>query len=159
MNKEDDEEEPTSKDKQEYNEIVDAKSRQIYDSETKTFDMRKLRATDVKQNTYVILPKSQGVQYESGLEMRRNKYMSVFRDYVRNNCDEKSRQKSNLSAKENRGIKKLKKRLSEGEIMICLTDKSGRFAVMPMEMYHEAAKVHYEKDKEITFEEAEDIQD
>ena len=28
-----------------------------------------------------------------------------------------------------------------------------------MEMYHEAAKVHYEKDKEITFTEAEDIQD
>ena len=45
--------------------------------------MRKLRATDVKQNTYVHLPKSQGVQYESGLEMRRNKYLSVFRDYVR----------------------------------------------------------------------------
>ena len=114
MNKEDDEEEPTSKEKQEYNEIVDAKSRQVYDSETKTFDMRKLRATDVKQNTYVILPKSQGVQYESGLEMRRNKYLSVFRDYVRNNCDEKSRQKSNLSTKQNRGIKKLKKRISDG---------------------------------------------
>ena len=43
--------------------------------------------------------------------------------------------------------------------MICLTDKSGRFAAMPMEMYHEAAKVHYEKDKEITFKEAEDIQE
>ena len=62
MNKEDDEEEPTSKEKQEYNEIVDAKSRQVYDSETKTFDMKKLQATNVKQNTYVILPKSQGVQ-------------------------------------------------------------------------------------------------
>ena len=121
--------------------------------------MRKLRATDVKQNTYVHLPKSQGVQYESELEMRRNKYLSVFREYVRENCDEKSRQKSNLSAKENRGIKKLKKRISDGEIMICLTDKSGRFAAMPMEMYHEAAEVHIEKDKEITFKEAEGIQD
>ena len=40
--------------------------------------------------------------------------------------------------------------------MICLTDKSGRFAAMPMEMYHEAAKVHIEKDKEISFEEAEE---
>ena len=67
MNKDEDEE-STSKDEQELNEIVDAKSRQIYDSETKTFDMRKLRGTDVKQNTYVHLPKSQGVQYESGLE-------------------------------------------------------------------------------------------
>ena len=64
----DEDEESTSKDEQELNEIVDAKSRQIYDSETKTFDMRKLRGTDVKQNTYVHLPKSQGVQYESGLE-------------------------------------------------------------------------------------------
>ena len=89
----------------------------------------------------------------------RNKYLSVFRDYVHSNCDEKLRQKSNLSAKENRGIKKLKKRVSEGEIMICLTDKSGRFTALPMEMYHEAAKVHIDKDKEITFTEAEDIQD
>ena len=72
MDKSDDEEVPTSKVEQEFNEIVDAKSRQIYDSESKTFDMRKLRATDVKQNTYVHLPKSQGVQYESGLEMRRS---------------------------------------------------------------------------------------
>ena len=61
MNKDEDEEQ-TSTVEQELNEIVDAKSRQIYDSETKTFDMRKLRATDVKQNTYVHLPKSQGVQ-------------------------------------------------------------------------------------------------
>ena len=91
MNKSDEDEvETTSKNEQELNEIVDAKSRQIYDSETKTFDMRKLRATDVKENTYVHLPKSQGVQYESGLEMRRNKYLSVFREYVLNNCDEKS---------------------------------------------------------------------
>ena len=32
--------------------------------------------------------------------------------------------------------------------MICSTDKSGRLAVMPMEMYHQAAKIHIDKDKE-----------
>ena len=57
-----------------------------------------------------------------------------------------------------RGLKKLKKRISEGEIIICQTDKSGRLAVMPMDMYHEAAMVHIGKDVEVDFEEAEKTQ-
>ena len=42
--------------------------------------------------------------------------------------------------------------------MICSTDKSGRLAVMPMEMYHQAAQVHIDKDKEVTFDDAKAIQ-
>ena len=147
-----------SEKEQERIDIIDAKMRQVYDSDSKIFDMRKLRATDVKLNNQVYLPKPQGVKYEAGLEMRRSKYLETFRQYAKENCDEKGRQKSNLTISEMRGLKKLKKRISEGEIIICQTDKSGRLAVMPMDMYHEAAMVHIGKDVEVDFEEAEKTQ-
>ena len=48
--------------------------------------------------------------------------------------------------------------MADGELIVCLTDKSGRLAVMPMELYHEAAHVHIAKDVEVDFEEAEKTQ-
>ena len=42
--------------------ILDAKTRQVFDPESKTFDLRKLRATDVKLNSQVYLPESQNVK-------------------------------------------------------------------------------------------------
>ena len=126
--------------------------------ENKCFDMRKVRATDVKQNTFVVLPEPQSVKYEAGLELRRDQYLAVFREYVKQNCDKNLQQESNLNHQQRKGMKKLSKRVANGEIMICLTDKSGRLAVMPMEMYHEAAKVHIDKDIEVDFKEAENTQ-
>ena len=52
----------------------------------------------------------------------------------------------------------MSKRMADGELIVCLTDKSGRLAVMPMELYHEAAHVHIAKDVEVDFEEAEKTQ-
>ena len=129
--------------------IVDAKTRQVYDSETKILDLRKLRATDVKLNSQVYLPESQNVKYESQLELIRTKYLEIFKNYVKEKCDSKHRQSSNLSASQSKGIKKLKKRISDGELIVCLTDKSGKLAVMPTELYHECGKNHTDKDEEV----------
>ena len=121
---------------QERQDILEAKTRQVYDSDTKTLDLRKLRATDVKLNSQVYLPESQNVKYESQLELRSSKYLEIFQNYVKEKCDSKHRQNSNLSASQSKGIKKLKKRISDGELIVCPTDKSGKFAAMPTEMYH-----------------------
>ena len=40
----------------------------------------------------------------------------------------------------------MKKRVADGEIIVCQTDKSGRLCVMPMEMYIEAGDTHVSKD-------------
>ena len=89
------------------------------------------------------------VKYESKLELRRSKYLEIFQNYVKEKCDSKHRQSSNLSPSQSNGIKKLKKRISEGELIVCLTDKSGRLAVMPTELYHSCGNVHTEKDEEV----------
>ena len=53
-NEEDKDEEVTiTVEEKERLDILDAKTRQVYDSETKTLDLRKLRATDVKLNSQV----------------------------------------------------------------------------------------------------------
>ena len=75
--------------------------------------------------------------------------MGGFREYFRNNCDEKGRQKTNLTVEEQRGIKSLRKRVKEGGITILPTDKSGRFCVMSVEEYLRAGGKHTSKDEEV----------
>merc|ERR1711888_447249 len=61
-------------------------------------------------------------------------------------------QKVNLTPSQGRGLRKLKKRVKEGELLICETDKSGRFAVVRMETYIAAGRVHTNKDKRVDLE-------
>ena len=102
----------------EKNDLIEAQSRQTFDSESKCFDMRNLRATDVKLNTFVVLPEPQSVKYEAGLELRRDQYLAVFREYVKQNCDSNLQQESNLTHQQRKGMKKLCKRVANGEIII-----------------------------------------
>ena len=127
-------------------EMQDAESREVYNPVIKTFDMRKRRVTDLDQNTYVIFPAPQSVEYEALLEIRRQTQAKVFKEFVKENCDEKGRQKSNLTKQQTAGLKKLKKRMADGELIVCQTDKSGRLCVMPMELYIEAGDTHVSKD-------------
>ena len=64
----------------------------------------------------------------------------------------------NLSAGGKRGLNKLRKRVKNKEIIICQTDKSGRFAVLTYEQYIKAGNAHTVKDREINLDEAEEIQ-
>ena len=130
-------------------EMEDAMSREVFDPEAKVFNMQKQRVTDLKHNAYVILPPAQEIDYESLLELRRQKQSQIFEDYVKTNCDEKGRQKANITKQQARGLKKLRKRIEEGELIVCQTDKSGRLCVMPMGMYVEAGNGHTAGDLEV----------
>ena len=44
------------------------------------------------------------------------------------------------------------------EILICQTDKTGRFCILTAEQYLEAGKIHTKKDFEVEIENAEEIQ-
>ena len=56
----------------------------------------------------------------------------------------------NLSDSEKKGLKSLKKRVREGELVITTTDKSGRMAVLSREQYIEAGEEHTSKDMQRT---------
>ena len=55
----------------EMDEIIEAKSRQFFDPEEKIFNYGKKRATDLKENSRVTLPKPCSTEDEAGIEIRR----------------------------------------------------------------------------------------
>ena len=64
--------------------------------------------------------------------------------------DEKGVQESNLTPAEARGLKKLKKRVRDGQLVVVRTDKSGKFCLMSLEEYRRAGEVHTAKDTEVS---------
>ena len=78
-----------------------------------------------------------------------NRLVHQHRDWVKKNCNCKGEQKSNLSREEQAGLKSLRKRIADGELVLLPTDKSGRFAVMSMETYVKAGMVHVKDDIEV----------
>ena len=97
-------------------------------------DMRKRRATDIKGNSQVILPrKMRSFDEEAKLEMMRQDLRGVYGQYMREKCGPRGLQNSNLTMREIKGLKSLKKRVKEGEIVILPTDKTGLSTVMSRE--------------------------
>ena len=139
-------------------EIEEAEERLTYNPANKTVDMRKYRATDAPMNATIKLPRGQSPEFEAGLQVRKQEWMAAAREYIKANCDSKGRQEDNLTEAQRRGIKKLQKRVNDGSIVICPTDKSGKMCVMPMDMYMAAGELHVAKDKEVTIEFAEKTQ-
>ena len=128
----------------------DAQMRMTFDLSNGIVNMRKRRATDVKNNSMVILPnKRRGFEKEARLEMLRQKLRGVFGQYVREKCGPRGLQKSNLSSDEIKGLKSLKKRFKEGELVILPTDKTGLFTVMSRDTYLECGKSHTMGDVEV----------
>jgi hypothetical protein len=130
-------------------ELESAKSRMVFDPDTGNVDFRKERCTDAKHNTRVILPGPLTQAQESELIMRRVEWEAVYEEYIREMCDEEGVQESNLTREEEKGLKSLKKRIADGSLVICATDKSSRFAIMTMTEYEEAGKKHTNKDEEV----------
>ena len=58
-----------------------------------------------------------------------------------------NRNECNLTDFEKRGIRKLRKRVKEGEIVIYLTDKSGKMFITTPEIYLKQGSVHVQGDK------------
>ena len=153
---EDEEDNFTEEEKEEHARIgaetirIEAQSRTIYLKEEKTFDYSRKRATDMKNNAKVYLPKALKVEEEAALEALRQEWLQVYKNHFQTAGKQ---EESNLTSEEKDGIKSIRKRRKEGEIVIVPTDKSNRFSVMTLDTYLKAGKVHTNKDKEITAEE------
>ncbi len=58
---------------QEEMELADTMSREVFEPVEKVFNMQKRRVTDLAHKAYIILPPAQTIEYESLLELRRQK--------------------------------------------------------------------------------------
>ena len=57
---------------------------------------------------------------------------------------------SNLSKNELQGLNSLRKKVSNGSLVVATTDKSKRFALLTRDQYLASGKAHTEKDIEIS---------
>ena len=121
-------------------------------------DFSKRRTTDLKCNAGVIFPKTRSFQDEAKFELLRIEAMGAFKNYVDNKCDKWGRQVSNLTKSEQLGLKSLKKRTEEGEIVVLPTDKTGNFAIMERALYDKAGLSHVKGDVEVGWEDLKSAQ-
>ena len=123
----------------------------VYDMIEKRFSYTKKRVTNTKGNSRIIFPKEAGkYEDEAVLEMVRMKLLGVYNKNCEENCKKGGVQCFNIDEAEMRGLKSLQKRVSQNELLVVPTDKSGRFAVMSVATYELAGSVHTKNDEEIS---------
>ena len=132
---------------EEEEEIV-ARTEMVYDPVEKEYDARKMKVTNLAENTRITLPKPLLPTQEAEIEIRRKEYMKVFERYKREETI-KGKQESNMTEKEERGLKSIKKRIESGEIVILKTDKSSKLAVMNTDEYLEMGRGTRTKDRKV----------
>ena len=76
--------------KEEENEVEEARTRSVYDAETKTYDERKQRVTDLQECSRIFLPKPLEVTKEAQLEMRRELHTRISEEFRKRKCDEQN---------------------------------------------------------------------
>ena len=136
--------------KEEEERVLAAETKNPFDRGNMTFNYAKRRATDMKANSRVHFPsKARPLDEESALETLRMELKSMFKYYVMKNCGKGGSQKTNLTKAQEAGLKSLKKRVKEGDLIIIPTDKSGNLAVMSRRSYYEAGMKHTKNDLEV----------
>ena len=139
--------------------MIEAETRSIFDWKMKKMNFAKRRTTDLKGNSRVFFPKkAMSWEVESNLQTLRTVMMAQFKQYTSENCGEGGVQKSNLTPSQARGLKSLRKRVKEGELVVIPTDKSGNLAVLSRSTYLKAGLSHTKNDKEVTWSEVRESQ-
>ena len=109
--------------------------------------------TDSKFNAHITLPKPLSQDKEVYINLRRETFTKTMKRYLKKY--ELNRIKMNMTKKQFRGYKKLKKRLKKHEFKMCQTDnKSNHLAMIANEKYDKMGEEHTSKDRKITLEKA-----
>ena len=135
---------------QEGNPDTDHIDRSEFISDDKVVDINQLRATDLPYNPTVKMPWSIG-QQELDIHMFKRDVQELA-EKMKNN----TKKWSNLDDARQRGLKKLRSRVAQKEIVCFETDKSGRWSVDTPANYERACRSHLadpDKIMEISIEE------
>ena len=105
----------------------------FYDENTRTIDINNLRVTSLPFNPGVTMPGPMKQEEEVKIHKFKNEVMELVKE-----MKGKSKEWENLSEEEKEGLTSLKERVRQGEVVCCVTDKSGRWACETKESYKEA---------------------
>ena len=110
----------------------------------KRLDFRNMKATDMPFNKRVVIPNAIKQEEEVKIQMLKQRLEEVTIEYVMN--DNKRNMLSNLSATQKEGLKTLKERKKNQEVVIFQTDKTNSFSVDTLDNYRVAGLCHTEND-------------
>ena len=115
----------------------DTERKHIFDSENKIMDVNNLKATDLPYNTKVNMPKAVSNDEEIRFQNFKTEAKSIA---IR--MKKKSEKYANLDDDEKNGLRTLKQKTKEEEVICFNTDKSGRWAIDSKENYMLACEKH-----------------
>ena len=113
---------------------------EFYNEETKEMDINLLKPTDLPFNAKVCMPKPSSLEKEIVFQKLKNDIREIATD-----MSKKTKDGSNLLDSEKRGLKTLKDRTKEAEIVCFQTDKTGRWAVDTVENYTISTEQHIQR--------------
>ena len=132
----------------------EAEARMVFDRGNKSIDLRNKRVTDFSSNSSVYLPPPLVPLEETVLATRSDRYIETLKDFKK----QPGNQCCSIENSFSKGIKSLQQRTKSGEDMVLQTDKSGKNCIVSTEKVLEMGKIHTQKDREISWAEAEKIQ-
>ena len=139
-------------DREEDDALLEAVTRTPFQHEDRRFSLARRRVTDMKGNSRVYFPrKARSLEEEATFEALRLELMGAFKKYVSRNCKKGGVQEPNLTPSQARGLKSLRKRFKDGDLVIIPTDKSGNVAILSRKSYLEAGMKHTLGDREVTW--------
>ena len=116
--------------------LEEESQREKFDRDKRVLNFKGMRASDVKSNPRVTLPKPRSDREELELGTR----MTLLNQEVQEYIKRLETQPSSMTKSERRGLKKIKKRIKAKGVCVCETDKSGTLCMMPLSMYKELGK-------------------
>ena len=125
-----------------------------FDHSNKTYDFRKMASTDLPFNSRIYLPGSINEPTEISMQMLKQKLNVIAERYA----ESSSNGVKNITVQQMRGIKSLKERRCNGEVVMYQTDKSTKMAIDTSVNYIRSMSTHVEKDEVISYQDNKDIE-
>ena len=101
-----------------------------------TYDLTALCPTNMRNNTRMIMPDPRPESEECVLAAKRRLWLNTAQTYINNNCDKQGWQSEmNITPSMAAGIKNLRRRIKEGELVVIEADKGKVITVSSMESY------------------------
>ena len=127
--------------------LMEEEARDVMSSDAKYLDMRRTRATDMKNNRQVMMPGPAKAAMEAMFNTRMGVWQGVHDRYKSKHCNESGEQtKSNLTPNQVLALKSLQRKVSRLELVVLEADKGGKFVVIDEAMYVTMAQDHLAKD-------------
>ena len=122
---------------------LEAEMRDVVGSSGMEIDMGRLRATDMKNNRNVYMPRPAGPRAEAELATRHDLWLRSCLNFKNNKCNKDgSQHDSNITPGEQLALKSLTKKVVEKKIVVMQADKGKMLVVVDTDTYQRMSEDH-----------------